>query len=188
MDIASLDHIKLVRGDIDQAIVEARDNLVLVEKTHRANFNSLLKCTQRYYETGIAYSTEAATAALATSGIKRKDYFRDLAKKLGRPYINSFPKREWTGRNGYSDHIMMKVPTSKPMENILGLLLIQGVKIEGSVSWWNQPLTYDNTDRYWFFYFNRKEGIQKYIQFRRMCRDNAIARIVLKLPVNLPTE
>lgn len=184
--IAPPDHIK---HNIDQAIKEARTQLARIEKQHERNFNSLLKCTKRYYETGIAFATTEAIAALAVSGTKPKDYFRDLAKQLHRPFINSYAQRVYISGRGHSGFVRMKVPKSKPMENLVSLLLVQGKHVNDmqGVYWYSAPLTFDDSLRQWDFYFVGKEGMQHYLRFRQMCRTNPVARIVLKLPV-LPTE
>jgi len=182
MNIETLDCVTATREDRDQRITYARELLVYTEKTLNANYASLVKCVARYHETGVAFVTSAANTAISSTGQKPKTFFRQLAKQMKRPFINSYYVSQYIYQKGCVNIISLQVPRTKPMENLVSSLLLVSVERNSANPWYSHAVSHDANSRTWDFLFVGKKGLQHFLRFRQMCKTNPVARMILKLP------
>lgn len=146
----------------------------------------LAAATEAYQKTGVAFCTrELAQSFSLLPDRTPRNYFKALAKQLGRPLVYAYitkPRFSWRAKGGdgnWSTDIELSIPTSERCKGLVsGLTLLAVPKREWKES---DAVSHDHTPRAWNFRFYGEAGRAIFDGFVETCHTNPIQRVILNL-------
>lgn len=169
----------------EQEISNIRRQQESVEKSFAAFRAELTDATNSFVRGGVAVlSASLGHHFRWLPERKPRQYFKELAKELGRPLILAVGSTQ--SRYNPAEHrwdqtpsIELTMPVNTRMKNAFSLLSL--VAAPGEVQSLAPVASY-HSDRTWKFVFRGEEGIEHFNQFTEFCRTNPVMRVVLQLP------
>jgi hypothetical protein len=172
-DVSKCASLRSAQQQLADRIKSIRENAAYQESDANNQFAILQAAADRYHKQGIAKATtKVSSAANWLFGGTAREFFQQIANELERPLVLA-----------ETDHygIMLTVPKSKAMQNIVAPLLLVIEPGDVALRYRATEATRSESAARWKFFFPGAKKDQ-FKQFCEMCRTNPVARMILKIP------